>query len=286
MGATEFFCPHTLAEALELLAKYQQNAVIVNGGTDIVEKIAHGRVEPDAIIYIQDIAELKGITQEAGYVRIGGAATYNEINASPLSRQYPAIRQAIDGLGSPPIRVLGTPAGNIGTAVPAADCNVAMLALDASLVLASKYGECTVPIKDIFVGYGKTQLKTDELIKEIRLPLPAANSASAFLKLTRRKAQDIAQVSVGVMLAVEGEICRAVNIALGAVNATAVRAYSLEKLMVGKKVAEGAQLLKDSFPAEASLRSPRNRAYKSAVIGVLTERAIMQAYAAVLGGKK
>ena len=263
MGTTEFFRPHTLAEALDLLAKYQQKALIVNGGTDIVEKIAHGTVDPEAIVYIQDVAELKGITQEDGYVRIGGAATYNEISASPLGRQYMAICQAIDGLGSPPIRVVGTPAGNIGTAVPAADCNVAMIALDAKVVLA---------------------LKPDELIKEIRLPLPAANSASAFMKLTRRKAQDIAQVSVGVMLAVEGEVCRAINIALGAVNATPVRAASLEKLIVGKKVVEGAQLIKGAFPSEAALRSPRNRAYKSAVIGVLTERAIMQAYA-VLGGK-
>lgn len=285
MATTEFFCPHTLDEALVLLAKYQQKAVIVNGGTDIVEKIAHGTVEPEAIIYIQDITALKGITKEAGYVRIGGAATYNDVSASPLCTQYPAVLQAIAGLGSPPIRVVGTPAGNIGTAVPAADCNVALVALDATVVLASKNGECTVPLKDMFVGYGKTQLKPDELIREIRLPLPAANSASAFMKLTRRKAQDIAQVSVGVQLTVDGEVCRAINIALGAVNATVIRAYSFEELILGKKVGEGAQLIKGSFPSEAALRSPRNRAYKSAVIGVLTERAIMQAYAAVLGGK-
>lgn len=118
MSQSQFFSPVSLSDALELLNQYGKKAVIVNGGTDIVEKL-----------------------------------------------------QAIIELGSLPIRVVGTPAGNIGTAVPAADCNVALIALNADIILASKDHERVINAKDMFIDYCWTQLQSDELIKEIRLPI-------------------------------------------------------------------------------------------------------------------
>ena len=285
MSQTAYYSPKTLAEAVDILALYGDSATIVNGGTDIVEKIACKKVNPAAIVYIGNIAELKTIACDDGYLAIGGTATYRELLFSPLLTPFSALTQAIAEIGSPPIRAVGTLAGNIGTAVPAADGNVALIALNAVIALVGKNGQKKIAAKDMFSGYCQTQLKPDELISQIRLPDLQPNTGSAFIKMARRKAQDIAQVSVGVLLTVTGDKCKDITIALGAVGPTAVRAYSLENLIRGQKVEFGAQLIKETFPVEAALRSPRNKPYKETVIGVLTERAILQAYRQVTGGK-
>lgn len=286
MSSTVFYSPTSLQEALALLDQHREKAVIVNGGTDIVAKIAHGEVDPGAIVYIHDLAELKTIKEENGYVCIGGTVTYASILASPLCQQFSALIQALKELGSPPVRASATPAGNIGTAVPAADCNVAMMALDARFVLARAGGERVIEAKDMFTGYCQTQLEPGELIKEIRIPAKAASSASAFVKLAKRKSQDIAQLSVGVALTMDGDVCKDVRIALGAASAMTVRAYSLEKMLVGKKLATGLTEVKSAVPSETRFRNPRNKPYKEAVIGVVVERAISKAYAELVGGEK
>jgi CO/xanthine dehydrogenase FAD-binding subunit len=296
MVRTEFYSPSSLVAALELLDQYGRQAVIVNGGTDVVEKIANGTIDPAVIVYIQGIAELKEIRQSDGFVRIGGAVTYEQVLDSPLSSQFSALKQAVLEVGSPAIRVVGTPAGNLGTAVPAGDCNVALMALDAEVVAASKQGERVIKLADLVVDYRKTALAANELIKEIRIPvIPGVNTASAFVKLANRKAQDIAQASAAVRLTMDGDVCRDIVVAMGSVSKVTVRAYSLEKVIVGKKVADGAAAIKGIVPAEVALGGPGNelfaarptanaeRQYKEAVIGVVVERAIKKAYAEVLG---
>lgn len=277
MSKGEFFSPKTLREALELLDAYREKAVIVNGGTDIVEKIASKTIDPDAIIYIQDIPELKTITEDDRFVCIGGAATYDDILSSPLCRQFAGLQQAVAEIGSPAIRVVGTPAGNIGTAVPAADCNVPLVALNGEIVLASKGGERIVPAKDMFIGYCKTQLEGHELIKEIRIPKLGAHTGSAFVRLTKRKGQDISQVAAAVCLTLDGEVCQTISIGLGAVSSTTIKAYSLETIMSGKKIAAGLADIQGVFPSEAKLRSARNKLYKQEVLPVVVERAVRKA---------
>ncbi|MDR3562076.1 MAG: FAD binding domain-containing protein [Negativicutes bacterium] len=274
----EYFCPKTLNEALDLLDKYREKAVIVNGGTDIVEKIAHKTIDPEVIIYIQEIPEIKSIAEDDGFVSIGGASTYEDVLASPLCKQFSGLRQAVAQIGSPAIRILGTPAGNIGTAVPAADCNVPLIALNAEIVLVSKHGERIIQAKDMFVDYCKTALERHELIKEIRIPKLSTSTGTAFVRLTKRKGQDISQVAVAVCLTLEGDICRAISIGMGAISATTIKAYSLEKIVIGKPIEEGLAEIKGVIPSEAMLRSPRNKLYKEEVISVVVERAIKMAY--------
>jgi CO/xanthine dehydrogenase FAD-binding subunit len=285
MNQGEYFGPKNLNDALELLDKYREKAVIVNGGTDIVEKIAHKKIDPEVIIYIQDIHELKNITEDKDFVCIGGAATYDDVMASPLCSQFSGLLQAIAETGSPAVRALGTPAGNIGTAAPAADCNVPLIALNAEIVLAGKNGERVIPIKDMFIDYCKIQMENHELIKEIRIPKRCAgsNTASSFVKLSKRKGQDISQVAVAVCLTLDGELCREISIGMGAVSATTVKAYSLEKIMTGKKIDEGLAGIRCVFPSEATLRNSRNKPYKEEVVNTVVERAIRKACEAALG---
>ncbi|MDQ2078920.1 FAD binding domain-containing protein [Xanthobacteraceae bacterium Astr-EGSB] len=299
MAQTEFFRPGNLAAALDLLDQYREQAVIVNGGTDIVERIAHGGVRRAAIIYIHEIPELRGIGEGDGFVRIGGAVTYNDILASPLCCQFTALEQAVKEIGSPSIRVRGTPAGNLGTAVPAGDCCAAMMALDAEVVAASRQGERAIKLADLIIDYRRTALAANELIREIRIPVvPGGKTASAFLRLTSRKGQDIAQASAAVRLTLDGDVCRHAVIAMGSVSKVTVRAYSLEKAVAGKTVADAAEEIKAMVPAEVALRAADNpafaarptanieRQYKESVIGVIVARAMMTAYGKILAGEQ
>jgi CO/xanthine dehydrogenase FAD-binding subunit len=279
---TDFFKPATLTEALSILAQYGDKAAVVNGGTDIVAKITKGDVEPEAIVYIAEIPELKSIEERDEYLSIGGAVTYREIMESTLCQKLSGLIQAVAEVGSPPIRNVATPAGNIANGAPAADCNVILLALDADVVLASKDGERISKLPDILVAPFQTTIAKNELIKEIRIALPHADNSSAYVKLTRRKAQDISRVSVGVFLSIAQGVCREIRIALGAVNKVPVRAYSLEKMLVGKEMEPGLQEIRGVFPAEASPR----KSYKKLVTGPVIERASRKAWTTMaLGGE-
>lgn len=276
--STPFFRPASVKETVALLATYGDGACLVNGGTDIVEKIAQGRVQPKAIIYMHDIPELRKVALDNDSLCIGGAASYAALSAFPGIAPFTALCEAVAEIGSPAIRVMGTPAGNVGTAVPAADCNVALLALGAEFVLESVQGRRTVAAENMFTGYCTTLRRADELIREIRIPALLPHSGSAFVKLAKRKAQDIAQVSAGVWLQVENGRCIQARVALGAVNSRAVRAGSMERVLADVPFAQALEQIRGMVPEEASLRSPRNKAYKEAVIGVVVARAAEQAF--------
>lgn len=277
MSRTEFFKPSTLAEALELLNQYQERAVVVNGGTDIVEKIGDGSVNPEAIIYIKDVVELNEIHKQDGDLVIGGAVSYEKIQNSNLCRALPGLIEAVSEIGSPPIRVVATAAGNIQTAAPAPDCSVMLLGLGAKLVLTSLAGDRVVELSDFFIKRGQTVLRADELIRQIVIPAQAVNSKTAYKRMARRKAQDIAKVLVGVSMVVEDGICQKIQIGLGALNATPVRAYSLEAIMTGKRIEDGLRQIKTVFPEEANLRISRFTEFKQQVTNTIICRAIEQA---------
>ena len=131
----EFFRPDTLQEALEILGHYKEKAVIVNGGSDIVIDISQKRIAPSAIVYIGQLAELRYVREEKDCVMLGGNMTYREMAQDPICQKIEGLITAISNLGSPGVRAVATPAGNIGTAAPAADCATMLMALKSEIVL-------------------------------------------------------------------------------------------------------------------------------------------------------
>lgn len=268
--ATSFYLPSSIDEACSLLAEWQERATITNGGTDIVIEISKGRLTPCANICIWNIEELHEIVQKGAYVSVGGAATYDEIMASPLTQAFPGLIEAVSQIGSPAIRSVATLAGNICTAAPAPDgCTMAM-ALDAQAVLKSTEGERTVPMSEMLLGRGKTERASNELLKEILLPIPG--KICAYNRIARRRAQDIAKVMVGVSLEIEDDICKKAVISLGALNAVPCRAYSAEELLQGAPVREGLDRLQGFMPKEAAPRQSQFKRYKEQVLPTLLAR--------------
>lgn len=276
--STEFFKPLDLAAATKLMETYGPRAVVVNGGTDIVIELAHRRLSPDAIVYVQGVEELQGVRRDGDTVILGGAVTYLEMQRSPICLRIDGLMAALSRLGSPPVRAVATPAGNIGTAAPSADCTTMLMALEADVVLASAAGERTAPLRKFFLGRGKTELRPQEIIREIRFPAPETNFGTGYARVARRKAQDIGKALCGVSLHVENGCCVRAAVSLGALNATCVRAKSVEQGIAGLNRADSVAYAQEHFPAEAGLRESYFKHYKEQVTTSVVARALDMAW--------
>jgi xanthine dehydrogenase small subunit len=224
--------PASLAEALELLAA-EPDAQLVAGSTDwgVELNIRHARAA--LTVGIERIAELRELAVGRDSIDIGAALSLSEIEAG-LGGRVPLLDQMWPQFASRLIRNGATLGGNLGTASPIGDTPPALLALDASLVLASSRGEREVRLAEYFTGYRQSVKRPDELIKTIRIPLPAA-PVTAFHKIAKRRFDDISGVAVAYALRLSPD--RSVDsilIGLGGVAATPMRALAAEQALAGR----------------------------------------------------
>ena len=232
--------PASLAEALELLAA-EPDAQLVAGSTDwgVELNIRHARAA--LTIGIERIAELREFTAARDHIDIGAALSLSEIEArlGEGPGRVPLLGQLFPQFASRLIRNGATLGGNLGTASPIGDTPPALLALDASLVLASSRGEREVPLADYFTGYRQSVKRPDELIKTIRIPLPVA-PVSAFHKIAKRRFDDISGVAVAYAMRLAdgtddgGRTVESIRIGLGGVAATPIRALAAEEALAGR----------------------------------------------------
>ena len=272
-----FFRPETLSDALDLLKQYGSRAMIVNGGTDAVLHLVEKKTDPEVIIHVASLPGFHDISVENGIVRLGGGVTYQEMLTSPVLAECTGLMAAIRALASPPIRVLATPAGNICTGAPAADCTTILMALGCTVHLASSAGERTVPLENFYTGTYKTIRQGNELVTHITFPAPAAGWGTGYCRLSRRKAQDIGKVLIGARVLVEEGVIRQAFISLGALNPYTLRATSLEEALVGKTPEEALSYAAENFPREAALRESYYTAYKKDVVCPAVTRALEMA---------
>lgn len=245
-----FVRPTNLADALDLLADHP-GAVLVAGSTDwgVELNIRHARAA--FTIAIDRLDELRSLTVADDAIDIGAALAMSEIERT-LAGRIPLLAEVFPQFASRLIRNGATLGGNLGTGSPIGDTMPALLALDASLVLASSRGEREVQLSDYFTGYRQTVRKPDELIKTIRIPTPLA-PITAFHKIAKRRFDDISSIAVAFALRLEpddagGSAVAEVKIGLGGVAATPIRAYATEEALTGRPwtpeaVAEAAQVL-------------------------------------------
>lgn len=259
-----FYRPATLTEALELKSRLGRDGVFLAGGTDLVVGVAKGRLEIGHWIDLSLLGELCYVEPEGDGLRIGALCTHAMLEASP----WRALAQAARLVGGPQIRNRGTVAGNLGTASPAGDVNVALLALDGEVELLSLGGSRRVPLSEFFLAPGKTVIEPDELIVAVRVP---AASDSGFLKIGKRLSVAISVVSCAVAKLRDGRI----RIALGSVAPTPMRAYRAEALLhdhglSADTIAEAARLVAEEVRPIDDHRASAD--YRRFVSGVLARR--------------
>ncbi|MBI5876357.1 MAG: FAD binding domain-containing protein [Chloroflexi bacterium] len=272
--------PASLAEALDLLAQYREQARIVNGGTDLLIEIERKLRAPQAVIDISRIAGLDVITVDAGTVRLGAGVTHNQVVAHPFLRERAfALARACWDVGAPQIRNRGTVAGNLVTASPANDTITPLWALGASVVLRSARGTRTLALPEFYQGVRRTALEPDEMLVEVAFPLPDASARSTFHKLGLRRAQAISVINVAALLVLDGGTVRSARITLGAVAPTIVEAVEAGRYLAGRvlddaAIAEASRLAMDAARPIDDVRGPA--AYRRAMVGVHVARALRE----------
>jgi xanthine dehydrogenase small subunit len=223
--------PLDLPEVLDLIAD-NPDAQLVAGATDwgVELNLRHARARMS--VGLDRLEELRVLHIGEDHVDLGGALTLTEIERG-LAGRIPLLAEMFPQFASRLIRNGATLGGNLGTASPIGDAPPGLLALEASLILASRDGEREVALADYFTGYRQTVKRRDELIKTIRIPMPVAPIA-AFHKIAKRRFDDISSVAVAYAMRLDGDRIESVRIGLGGVAAMPVRALDTEEALVGR----------------------------------------------------
>ncbi len=275
--------PATLEEALHLLERLGDGAVVLAGGTDLIPQIRSGAAHPEDTVDISRLDELRGLSVKGAQLHIGPLATHAELAASALVREAaPALAAACATIAAPPIRNSATLGGNLANASPAADTAPPLLALNATLQLSDRRRSRSLPIYDFFVGPGSTILEDGELITAVSVELPAYRSASVFAKFGKRNAMAIAVASVAVYVAVDpgsGAITEA-RVALGSVGPTPFRALEAERVLRAgtggaAEIQAAATCAANATQPIADLRASAD--YRRLLASILVQRAITDA---------
>ncbi|HEX6701015.1 MAG TPA: FAD binding domain-containing protein [Gaiellaceae bacterium] len=196
--------PRTLAEALRLKAE-RPDCLPIQGGTDVMVELNFDRQRPEALLNLNEVAELRGWSRRNGTIRLGAGLTYAEAMESELAEALPALAEASRTVGGPQIRNRGTIGGNLGTASPAGDALPPLLVRDGIVELASVRGTRELPLTEFLVGPKRSALAADELI--LAVAVRPGDGRETFMKIGPRNAMVISVVSLA--LAVDGDEIRA-----------------------------------------------------------------------------
>jgi len=280
----DYWEPRTVQEAIALLSRYGGTAKVVAGGTDLLNAIRSKLIAPEHVVDIGSIPGLDSLTyDDHGTLSIGALATLRAVETSAqVKNHHTVISQAAGQIGSIAIRNVGTIAGNLCHASPAADMAPSLLALGAKVKTVGPAGERTVTLDDFFAGPGRTVLANDEMLVEIQVLAMPPQTKAVYLKHAIRGAADLAIVGVAVMASLEDGCCRNVKIALGAVAPTPMRARNSESVLEGKKLDDA--LIENAGRAASDECRPitdvrASADYRREMVGVLTRWAIKRVIA-------
>jgi CO/xanthine dehydrogenase FAD-binding subunit len=193
----EVLTPTSLDEALRLKAE-RPDAVPIQGGTDVMVELNFDRARPEALLNLNEVAELEGWSRENGTLRLGAGLTYTEAMRGELSALLPALAEASRTVGGPQIRNRGTIGGNLGTASPAGDSLPPLLVSGTEIEVASVRGSRRVPLAEFLVGPKRNALEPDELI--VAAHVRPSGARQTFMKVGPRNAMVIAVVSLALGL--------------------------------------------------------------------------------------
>ena len=214
--------PSSLEDAVGLLAGAEGTAFVLAGGSDLLVRMKGGFVEPDLIVDIKAIGELSEIGETAEGFTIGAAVPCAVLGeAAALKMAWPGVVEAANLIGSKQVQGRCTVVGNLCNASPAADSVPAMVAAGAKAVIVGPAGRRTVAVEAVPTGPGKTSLAKGEMIEAILLDKRPPHSGDAYLRFIPRTEMDIAVVSAGVNLTLDGDgVVTSARVALGAAAPT------------------------------------------------------------------
>jgi CO/xanthine dehydrogenase FAD-binding subunit len=210
--------PDSLETALVALADHP-DATVLAGGTDLMVEVNDGRRPVARVVAIGRLPELTGVRVVGGDLVIGAATPFARLEREPVLALAPALAYAARTVGSPQIRNAATIGGNLGTASPAGDALPVLIALGATLEVASSTGRRTVAIAEFFTGPKRSVLAAGELVVAVRVPV--RRGPQDYLKVGVRNAMVIAVASLAIVVDLDA---RSIDVGLGSVGPTPLRA--------------------------------------------------------------
>jgi aerobic carbon-monoxide dehydrogenase medium subunit len=279
----EYYAPTTEEEAIRLLKQFGPEAKILSGGMSLIPLMKLRLAAPRYLIDINRLSHLAYIQEADGFLRIGALTREAELESSELLRsKYPILVETASVIGDPLVRNRATVGGNLAHGDPANDHPATMMALAAEIIATGPNGERNIPITSFFTGFYTTALDPDEILTEIRIPIPPPRSGGTYVKL-ERKVGDFATAGVAVQLTLgRGDVCEQVRIGLTNVGPAPIEARRAEEVMRGKKMEREAVRQAAQRAAEESQPHPDLRGsaeYKRDLVRVLTIRALNHALA-------
>ncbi|HEY4593482.1 MAG TPA: xanthine dehydrogenase family protein subunit M [Thermoanaerobaculia bacterium] len=277
----DYHAPQTLDEALAFLRDHPDEAKVLSGGMSLLPLLKLRLGSAGHLVDIGRIPGLEYIKEEGGVLLIGGRTRESALEHSELIQaKYPLLAETAAVIADPIVRNLATVGGNLAHGDPANDHPATMLALRAEVVATGPTAKRTIPIDQFFLGLFSTALGADEILTEVRIPIPPARSGGSYVKL-ERKVGDFATAAAAVQLTLGagGEVA---SVGIGLTNAGPVplRATAAEQYLTGKQpsddvIAEAARLAGAAATPGADRRGTVE--YKQNMARVLTGRAIQRA---------
>jgi carbon-monoxide dehydrogenase medium subunit len=279
-GEFEYFAPPTVEEAVQLLTEHGSGAKILAGGQSLIPAMRFRLAIPSVLIDLNGIDSMGYLREDNGHLAIGSMSRESALEDSDtVQTKYHLLADAAKVIADPITRNMATVGGNIAHADPANDHPAVMLAYNAPVSAIGPNGSRTIAIDDFFVDLFENALNDDEILTEIRIPRPGANSGGSYIKF-ERKVGDYAISAAAVQLTMDGDTCTAARIGLTNVSAVPMRATNAEQILVGNKVTD--EVLEEAGRAAAAECNPSpdlrgSIDYKRDVTRVLLKRAIRQA---------
>jgi len=278
----EYHAPTSIEAALSLLAAHGSEAKLLAGGHSLLPMMKLRFAEAAHLIDLNRITTLKGIRLEGNTIRIGAMTCENDLIWSPvLAEHCPLLVETARLISDPQVRYRGTLGGDISHGDPGNDHPAVMLCLGASFVLQGRRAERVVAADGYFLGMYSTAIEPDEILTEIRIPVPPQKSGYCYAKL-KRKTGDFATAAAAVRLELKGDTVVDVSIALTNMGPTALQATDAESYLrrhpfTDGAIIEAARLAMAICDPVEDLRGSVE--YKRAMAGEMTQRALHTAAA-------
>ncbi|MGB2589972.1 MAG: 2-oxo-4-hydroxy-4-carboxy-5-ureidoimidazoline decarboxylase [Candidatus Acidiferrum sp.] len=229
--------PRTLPAVLSLLAEQPGAWLPIAGGTDVMVQFSAGKLPARKLVSIWNLPELRSIQDSPAEIEIGAGCTYTDLRENKtILEEFPLLSSAASWTGGIANQNRGTLGGNIVNASPAADSLPALLVYGAELILISARGERRVPYANVHLGYRKTQLAPDELIRSIRLEKKFSSHFAHARKVGARNAQAIAKVCLAALGRLANGVVEDVRLAMGSVAPIPLRMAETERIIVGRRI--------------------------------------------------
>ena len=273
-----YVAARTVEEALLLLTKHGEDGKLLAGGHSLIPAMKLRLQSPQTLIDLGTVRGLRGVRADGNQLVIGALTVHADVASSDLVRKHlPGLAEAASVIGDVQVRNRGTIGGSVAHADPAADLPVILTALNAAFVVQSSAGNRTIAVDDFFTDFYTTAMSPQEILTEIRVPIPGAGSGTAYAKLPH-PASGYVVVSAGAWVTRQASgSCTAARVAIGGLGSGPCRAVASELELHGKPLtpqviaAAAAKAAEETDPVEDSYASAE---YKRHVATVYARKAI------------